>query len=85
MSKFVLEDGNVESWDKNKEEQRKVITPLMIEIRFIDTLVKISNNLSNETLDKNCILEVIRGSEVPNKECGGDCYHCICNWYLNEG
>lgn len=85
MARFVLEDGNVESWDKIKEEKRKVITPLMIELRFIDTLVKISNNLSNETLDKNCILEMIRGSEVPNKECGGDCHHCICNWYMNEG
>lgn len=85
MARFVLEDGNVESWDKIKEEKRKVITPLMIELRFIDTLVKISNNLSNETLDKNCILEMIQGSNISNAECKGDCYHCICNWYLNEG
>jgi hypothetical protein len=87
MAKFVLPDDSIESWDNIKEEKvhHKVSPALMIEMRLIDTLMKISNNLSNETLNKNCILEMIRGSEVPNKECGGDCYHCICNWYLNEG
>ena len=50
MAKFVLPDDSIESWDNIKEEKvhHKVSPALMIEMRLIDTLMKISNNARNQ-------------------------------------
>ena len=44
MAKFVLEDDTIESWDNIKEKKKHQISPsLMIEIRLIDAIMRISN------------------------------------------
>lgn len=87
MAKFVLEDDTIESWDNIKEEKKHQISPaLMIEMRLIDTLMKISNNLSNRELntDDGCIMQLITGEIIPNNECEGNCHKCVCQWYMNK-
>lgn len=88
MAKFVLEDDSIESWDNIKEEKthHKVSPALMIEMRLIDTLMKISNNLSNHELntDDSCIMQLITGEIIPNCDCDGNCHKCICQWYIKK-
>lgn len=88
MAKFFLEDDSIESWDNIKEEKthHKVSPALMIEMRLIDTLMKISNNLSNRELntDDSCIMQLITGKIIPNSECDGNCHKCICQWYIKK-
>ena len=88
MAKFVLPDDSIESWDNIKEEKvhHKVSPALMIEMRLIDTLMKISNNLSNHELnsDDACIMQLITGEIIPNDECDGNCHKCVCQWYMKK-
>lgn len=88
MAKFVLPDDSIESWDNIKEEKvhHKVSPALMIEMRLIDTLMKISNNLSNNELndDNACIMQLITGEIIPNDECDGNCHKCVCQWYMKK-
>lgn len=88
MAKFVLPDDSIESWDNIKEEKvhHKVSPALMIEMRLIDTLMKISNNLSNRELnsDDACIMQLITGEIIPTCECDGNCHKCICQWYMKK-
>lgn len=88
MAKFVLEDDSIESWDNIKEEKthHKVSPALMIEMRLIDTLMKISNNLSNHELnsDDACIMQLITGEIIPNCDCDRNCHKCICQWYIKK-
>lgn len=87
MAKFVLENNTIESWDNIKEEKKHKISPsLMIEMRLIDTLMKISNNLSNRELnsDAGCIMQLITGKVIPNCECDGNCHKCVCQWYMSK-
>jgi len=87
MAKFVLDDDTIESWDNIKGEKKHKISPsLMIEMRLIDTIMKISNNLSNCELntDDHCIMQLITGEIIPNCECDGNCHKCVCRWYMNK-
>jgi hypothetical protein len=87
MAKFVLPDDSIESWDNIKEEKvhHKVSPALMIEMRLIDTLMKISNNLSNETLTgSSCILDYIAGEPATKDDCDRNCHRCICQWYMKK-
>ena len=87
MAKFVLPDDSIESWDNIKEEKvhHKVSPALMIEMRLIDTLMKISNNLSNNELndDNACIMQLITGEIIPNDEYISDEYQYICDGINN--
>lgn len=86
MAKFILENGNTESYDNIKEENLHKVSPtLMVEMRFIDTLKKISTNLKDPKLNNGCIMELINGSKVPSEQCMGDCDKCIAHWYIREG
>lgn len=86
MAKFVLPDDSIESWDNIKEEKVHKVSPaLMIEMRLIDTLMKISNNLSNEALmGSSCILDYITGEPTSKDNCDGNCHKCICHWYMKK-
>lgn len=86
MAKFVLPDDSIESWDNIKEEKVHKVSPaLMIEMRLIDTLMKISNNLSNEALaDSSCILDYITGEPTAKDNCDRNCHRCICQWYIKK-
>ena len=86
MAKFVLPDDSIESWDNIKEEKVHKVSPaLMIEMRLIDTLMKISNNLSNEALaGSSCILDYITGEPAAKDNCDGNCHRCICQWYIKK-
>lgn len=85
MAKFVMEDGNVESWDNIKEEnQHKISRTLIVEMRFLETLKDISKNLEREDLNHKCIMEMIKGEPL-KCEYDKNCRKCICNWYMKEG
>lgn len=87
MAKFVLEDDTIESWDNIKEEKKHQISPsLMIEMRLIDAIMKISHNLSNRELntDECCIMQLITGEIIPKCEYDGNCHKCVCHWYMNK-
>jgi len=86
MAKFVLDDNTIESWDNIKEEKVHKVSPaLMIEMRLIDTLMKISNNLSNESIQgSTCILDYIAGEPTQKDDCSGNCHRCICQWYMKK-
>lgn len=86
MAKFVLPDDSIESWDNIKEEKVHKVSPaLMIEMRLIDTLMKISNNLSNEALTGSaCILDYIAGEPTAKDNCDRNCHKCVCQWYIKK-
>ena len=65
MAKFLMDDGSTISSDKlmNKREEPKISSGLLIEIEMVDTLITISKNLSSETLNKDCIMQLIKGTQ----------------------
>lgn len=90
MAKFLCEDGSTVSFDNYKtklglESGRPKISPILeTEIFFINTIKDISFNLkNNDTLDKNCIIQMIKGEKI---DCPfeGDCNKCIANWYMRS-
>lgn len=89
MAKFLLEDGKTVSYDElvrnHHEEHRPTISPtLMVELRMIDTLKEISNNLKDTTLDKTCIMQLIKGEPCECNVENKDCHKCICHWYMDR-
>lgn len=85
MAKFLMDDGSTISSDKlmNKREEPKISPGLLIEIEMVDTLITISKNLSSETLNKDCIMQLIKGTQC-DCEFNHNCEKCIYQWYMTK-
>lgn len=85
MAKFIADDGStfILSADSTEERKPKISPVLIAEMELIDTLKEISKNLMNETLNKDCILQLINGEQC---ECAfnHNCDRCICHWYITK-
>lgn len=85
MAKFLMDDGTIFTTDKYTcKREEPIISPTLIaQLEMIDTLKIISKNLTNETLNKDCIMQLIKGTQC---ECKLDhnCEKCICQWYMNK-
>lgn len=85
MAKFLMDDGTIISSDKlmNKREEPKISPVLLLEIELVDTLITISKNLSSETLNKDCIMQLIKGTQC-DCEFDHNCEKCIHKWYMTK-
>lgn len=85
MAKFLMDDGTIISSDKlmNKREEPKISPVLLLEIELVDTLITISKNLSSETLNKDCIMQLIKGTQC-DCEFDHNCEKCIHQWYMTK-
>ena len=85
MAKFLMDDGSTISSDKlmNKREEPTISPGLLIEIEMVDTLINISKNLSSETLNKDCIMQLIKGTQC-DCEFNHNCEKCIHKWYMTK-
>ena len=63
--------------------EKKISPVFKTEIILLGALSSISKNLTNETLNKSCIMEFITGNQC-NEDCDHNCDKCLLSWYSKE-